>query len=150
MWQSFLFKYIKTVCILQPKSKYNISILFPISLPQVQLCHMISRLQPMIIIVLKKKRLNQVFPVFSLGKNIIISPLFLRKSEVKWPVVRMHHHLAQIKLAHQYIYWLYYINYKKYLTPGLLSVTFKLKTRHLKCTHKFGGCVLGIYYLHRE
>lgn len=127
-------------CILYPKSKHNVSILFPISLPQEQLRHMISRL---VILVLKKKVLDQAFPVSSLGKNIIIiSPLFLRKSEVKWPVVKMYHHLTQIKLVHHYTH-----NYKKCLIPGLLSVTFKLKTRHLKCTHKWWGCVLDIYYL---
>lgn len=45
-------------CILYPKSKYNISILLPISLPQAQLCHMIYRLQSLVILVLKKKRLS--------------------------------------------------------------------------------------------
>lgn len=108
-------------CIIYPKSKYNVSILFPISLPQAQLCHMIYRLQPLVIPVLKKKnkkrRLSQVFPVSSLGKNnTIISPLFLRKSEVKWPVVRMHCHLTQIKSVHHYSH-----NYKKCLFPGPLS-----------------------------
>lgn len=104
-------------CILYPKSKHNISILYfpaastalPHDIQTVATGHS----------CFEKKRLDQAFPVSFLGKNIIIiSPLFPRKSEVKWPVVRMHHHLTQIKLVHHHTH-----NYKKCLIPGFLSVS---------------------------
>lgn len=120
-------------CILYPKSKYKIVLLFPISLPQAQLYHVIYRMQPLVIPVLKKKKEAQSsLPSFLPWKEHHNNQSSVSK-KIRSDMASGQD--APPSYTNQFTTTSIIIK-NVFFQDSFQTVTFKLKTRHLKCTHK--------------